>query len=95
MSFVIRLVLALLLFSFVVYVLKALARLGHHLRGTVREVKNIRDRLQQSDGVSAEMVRCHSCGAFVSASDAIRLRLANQTSVYCSESCLSGRKITV
>jgi hypothetical protein len=95
LSFVIRFVLALLLFSFVVYVLKALARLGHHLRGTAREVKNIRERLTHADTVSAEMVRCQSCGAFVATSDAVKLRLSNQSFAYCSESCLNARKVRV
>lgn len=93
MSFVIRLVLALLVFSFVVYVLKALARLAHHLRGTAREVKNIRVRLQHADNVSAEMVRCQSCGAFVATADALNLRLGGSSFAYCSESCLNDRKV--
>jgi hypothetical protein len=93
LSFVFRLVLALFLFSFVVYVFKALARLGHHLSGTAREVKNIRERLHQSDSVSAEMVRCQSCGAFVSTSDAVKLKIGNQSFVYCSEACLKQRSV--
>ena len=93
MTFVFRLVLVLVVFSFVVYVFKAIARLSHHVRGTAKEIRNIRDRLQPNDQVSAEMVRCQSCGAFVSSSDAVRLRLGGKLLSYCSELCLNQRKV--
>ena len=93
MTFVFRLVLALLVFSFVVYVFKALTRLSHHIRGTAREVRGMRDRLNQSDKVSAEMVRCQACGAFVATSDAVQLRLGKKSLVFCSELCLNERRV--
>ena len=85
MGFIFRFVLILLVFAFVVYVLKAIARLSHHLRGTMRDVKEIRERA--SPAVSANMVRCFSCGAFVSARDAVTLSSRNSSQTFCSSEC--------
>jgi hypothetical protein len=63
LSFILRLVLILIVFSFVVYVMKAISRLSFRLRGTMREVSRMRDRMPGQEPVSAEMVRCASCGA--------------------------------
>ncbi len=93
MSFVMRFVLILVVFSFVVYVFKAISRLSLHLRGTAREVDQIRDRLRQSASVSAEMVRCQSCGAFVATADAVQLRMGKQSLTYCSEPCLKRHRV--
>jgi len=85
LGFIFRFVLILLVFAFVVYVLKAIARLSHHLRGTMRDVKEIRERA--SPAVSANMVRCFSCGAFVSARDAVTLSSRNSSLTFCSSEC--------
>lgn len=85
MGFIFRFVLILLVFAFVVYVLKAIARLSHHLRGTIRDVKEIREKV--SPAVSANMVRCLSCGAFVSARDAVTLSSRNSSQTFCSSEC--------
>jgi hypothetical protein len=53
----------------------------------------MRDRLNQSDKVSAEMVRCQACGAFVATSDAVQLRLGKKSLVFCSELCLNERRV--
>ena len=85
MGFIFRFVLILLAFAFVVYVLKAIARLSHHLRGTIRDVNEIREKV--SPAVSANMVRCISCGAFVSARDAVTLSSRNSSKSFCSSEC--------
>jgi hypothetical protein len=85
LGFIFRFVLILLVFAFVVYVLKAIARLSHHLRGTIRDVKEIREKV--SPAVSANMVRCLSCGAFVSARDAVTLSSRNSSQTFCSSEC--------
>ena len=85
MGFIFRFVLILLVFAFVVYVLKAIARLSHHLRGTIRDVKEIREKM--SPAVSANMVRCLSCGAFVSARDAVTVTSRNRSQTFCSSEC--------
>ncbi len=85
MGFIFKFVLILLVFAFVVYVLKAIARLSHHLRGTIRDVKEIREKV--SPAVSANMVRCISCGAFVSARDAVTISSRNRSQTFCSNEC--------
>jgi len=85
LGFIFRFVLILLVFAFVVYVLKAIARLSHHLRGTIRDVKEIREKM--SPAVSANMVRCLSCGAFVSARDAVTVSSRNRSQTFCSSEC--------
>ena len=85
MGFIFRFVLILLIFAFVVYVLKAIARLSHHLRRTIRDVKEIREKV--SPAVSANMVRCLSCGAFVSARDAVTVSSRNSSQTFCSSEC--------
>ena len=85
MGFIFKFVLILLVFAFVVYVLKAIARLSHHLRGTIRDVKESREKV--SPAVSANMVRCISCGAFVSARDAVTISSRNRSQTFCSNEC--------
>ena len=87
MGFIFRFVLILLVFSFIVYVLKAIARLSHHLRGTIRDVNEIREKVSVRASVSADMVRCFSCGAFVSARDAVTLSSRNSLQIFCSSEC--------
>jgi hypothetical protein len=85
LGFIFKFVLILLVFAFVVYVLKAIARLSHNLRGTIRDVKEIREKV--SPAVSANMVRCISCGAFVSARDAVTISSRNRSQTFCSTEC--------
>jgi hypothetical protein len=85
LGFIFRFVLVLLVFAFVVYVLKAIARLSHHLRGTIRDVREIREKM--SPAASANMVRCLSCGAFVSARDAVTVSSRNRSQTFCSSEC--------
>ncbi len=89
MGFIFRAVLILLAFGFVVYVLKAILRLGANLKATVKEVKTMRDQLGGKMTPSADMVRCASCGAFVSARDALTVSSRNRAQVFCSHECLT------
>lgn len=84
-----RLILILLLFIFVVYVLKVMARLSFRLQGTIKEVRRIREQLGgRPEQVSAEMVRCAACGAFVSARDAVTLSARGRAQTFCSQECI-------
>jgi hypothetical protein len=87
LGFIFKFVLILLLFAFVVYVLKAIARLSHRLRSTIKDVKEIREKVSGRAGISADMVRCSSCGAFVSARDAVTLSYRNSSQNFCSSEC--------
>ncbi len=87
MSFIFNCVLILLVFAFIVYVLKAIARLSHHLRGTINDVKEIREKVSGRPAVSADMVRCLSCGAFVSSRDAVTISSRDRSQVFCSGEC--------
>lgn len=91
MSFLFRLVLFVLLFSFVVYVLKMLTRLRHNLRATMTDMRKLRSLFEQGGTpVSAEMVRCQNCGAFVAAKDALTVSAKQSKQNYCSRDCLQA-----
>lgn len=94
MSFILKCVLVLLVFAFIVYVLKALARLSHHLRGTISDMKDIREKVSGRSSASADMVRCLSCGAFVSSRDAVTISSRNRSMVFCSGECARAHVAT-
>lgn len=87
MGFILKCVLILIIFAFIVYVMKTIARLSHHLRGTIRDVKEIREKVSGRPDVSANMVRCLSCGAFISARDAVTYSSRNSSQTFCSSEC--------
>ncbi|MCG3159394.1 MAG: hypothetical protein JMDDDDMK_00381 [Acidobacteria bacterium] len=87
MGFILKCVTVLLVFSFIVYVLKAIARLSHHLRATISDVKDIREKASGRTVASADMVRCLSCGAFVSSRDAVTISSRNSSRAFCSDEC--------
>lgn len=87
MSFVFRCVMVLLVFSFIVYVMKAIARLSFNLRGTIRDVSKLRDQVGGRPESSAEMIRCASCGSFISTRDAITLSSGSKAMTFCSQDC--------
>lgn len=95
MGFIIRCVFVLLVFSFVVYVLKAIVRLSAHLRATVKDVKGMREQLSGRQTGSAEMVRCLSCGAFVASRDALTVSSRNSAQTFCSHECLAAHAKSV
>jgi hypothetical protein len=84
---IIRCLIILLAFAFIVYVLKAIARLSHRLRGTINDVKDIREKVSGRPVASAEMVRCLTCGAFVSSRDAVTVSSRNRSRAFCSDEC--------
>ncbi|MFN0112564.1 MAG: hypothetical protein ACKVZH_27210 [Blastocatellia bacterium] len=90
MGFILRCVLILLVFSFVVYVVKAIVRLSARLRTTVKDVKTIREQVSGARGASAEMVRCIACGSFVASREALTLSARNNSLVFCSHECLTS-----
>ncbi|HZS05169.1 MAG TPA: hypothetical protein VFD58_10075 [Blastocatellia bacterium] len=89
-----RLVIGIFIFAFIVYLLKTIARLSFNVRKAVREVRTLRDdlnaggRQSKAKQVSAEMVRCAACGAFVSARDAMMVSSRGRSAAFCSEECL-------
>ena len=85
-----RIVAILIVFCFVVYVLKAIARLSHHLRGTLKEVRQMREQLNVQGVPSAEMVRCVACGSFVAARDAVTLSARGRAQTFCSKECIQA-----
>lgn len=95
MGFIFKCVVILIVFSFIVYVMKAITRLSAHLRSTVKDVKHLRDQVSGGTKVSADMVRCAACGAFVSARDAVTVSSRNQIQSYCSHECLSAHAKSV
>lgn len=90
MGFILRCVLILLVFSFVVYVLKAIVRLSAHLRTTVKDVKTMRDQISGTPAKSAEMVRCIACGSFVASREALTVSSRNSAQTFCSHECLAA-----
>ncbi len=96
MSFIFRAILILIIFSFVVYVMKAIARLSLNVRKTVRDVRSLREqvntgpRATRPKAVSAEMVRCAACGAFVASRDAMTISSKGRSTVFCSPECMQA-----
>jgi len=84
---ILRCLLVLLAFAFIVYVLKAIARLSHHLRRTINDVKEIREKASGRSRATEDMIRCLSCGAFVSSRDAVTISSRNSSQVFCSSAC--------
>ncbi len=95
MILIFRLVIFALLFSFIVYVLKMIARLSHRLRATVTDVNKLRELFEGRPQANAEMVRCQNCGAFIAAKEAITVSGKKSKVVYCSRECLNVAVKTV
>lgn len=90
MPFLIRWVLVLLLFAFVVYVFKAGARLIFNLRGAARDIRNIREQMSGRPIAGAEMIRCARCGAFVDAREVVTVSKGKNRLSFCSRECLQS-----
>ena len=88
MTFLFKLVLFTLLFCLVVYVLKMIARLSHKLRATVTDVNKLRQLFEGRPQVSAEMVRCQTCGAFIAAKEAVTVSSRQGRQSFCSRECM-------
>ncbi len=89
MNLIFRLVIFALLFAFIVYVLKMIARLSHRVRATVTDVNKLRELFEGRPQASAEMVRCQNCGAFIAAKEAVTVSGKKTKVVYCSRECLN------
>lgn len=87
MGFIFRCVIILIVFAFIVYVMKAITRLSANVRRTVKDVKHLREQVGGKTE-AAEMVRCSACGAFVAARDAVTVSGHGRAQVFCSRDCL-------
>lgn len=90
MSFIFRGLLILFLFALIVYVMKAIARLRFNLSGTMRDVRNLRDRIEDPRRTSRDAVRCTSCGTFLDRREALVLRTAGAERTFCSKQCINS-----
>lgn len=88
--FLFKLVFYTLIFCFVVYVLKMLARLSYKLRATITDMTKLRALFEGRPQASAEMVRCQSCGAFVSAKEAVTVSSRQSRQTFCSRECMQA-----
>lgn len=88
MIFIFRIVVILFIFSFVVYVLKMIARLSFTVRNTAKEMSKMREQVATRQGKSTEMLRCVACGAFVAAQDAVQVSSGGRAQTFCSHECL-------
>ncbi len=87
MGFIFKFVIILIIFSFIVYVMKMITRISAHLRRTVKDVKSLREQMG-GQASAAEMVRCSGCGAFVTARDAVTISVRGRAQSFCSHDCL-------
>lgn len=94
MIFLLRIVVILFIFSFVVYVLKMIARLRFTVRNTAKEVSKMRQQVEMRQGKSTEMLRCVACGAFVAVQDAVTIVAGGRDQTFCSHECLHTRAKT-
>ncbi len=90
MNYIFRFVLILIVFAFVVYVIKAIARLSFNLRGTIKDVQTLRQQVNNRSVGSSDMLRCANCGAFVSPREAIRITQGKSLQSFCSRECMNA-----
>ncbi|MBL8204892.1 MAG: hypothetical protein JNM09_11735 [Blastocatellia bacterium] len=95
MTFILKAVVILFIFAFVVYVLKAITRLSANVRKTAKELNKVRDQTPSRQPKSTEMVRCAACGAFVAPRDAVQVTSGGRGQMFCSYECLQTRAKTV
>ena len=96
MGFIFKLVFYTLVFAFVVYVFKMIARLAFNVRATLTDVNKLKEAMRaagQAVGqgrptVSAEMVRCKECGSFVAAKEAVVVSVSQRKETFCSRECM-------
>jgi hypothetical protein len=86
--FIFRWVLILILFAFVVYIFKAIARFIFNLRGVARG--KIREQMRGRPISGAEMIRCTGCGAFVHSLEAVTISKGKNRRSFCSRECLQS-----
>ena len=88
MTFILRAVVIVFIFAFVVYVMKAISRLSSNLRSTAKELNKMRDQAPTHQPKSTEMIRCAACGAFVAPRDAVQVTSSGRGQMFCSYECL-------
>lgn len=88
MTFILKAVVVLLIFAFVVYVLKMISRLSVHVRKTAKELNIMRDQTASRQPASTEMIRCVACGAFIAPRDAVQVTSGGRAQRFCSHECL-------
>ena len=93
MTFILKAVVILFIFAFVVYVMKAIARLSTNVRKTAKELNRMREQAAPRQS-NTEMARCTACGAFVSARDAVQVSSGGRKQIFCSHECLHSRAKT-
>lgn len=88
MTFILKAVVILFIFAFVVYVMKSITRLSANVRKTAKELNKVRDQATMRKPGSTEMIRCAACGAFVTPQDAVQVSSGGRTQRFCSYECL-------
>ncbi len=94
MTFILKAVVILFIFAFVVYVLKMISRLTANVRKTAKELNKMREQVP-AQPKSTEMIRCAACGAFVAPRDAVQVTSGGRGQMFCSYECLQTRAKTV
>lgn len=90
-ALILRFVVILFIFAFIVYVMKAITRLSFNVRNTAKELRKIREQatgVGQASAKNTQMLRCVACGAFVTANDAVQIVSAGRSQTFCSHECL-------
>ena len=97
MGFLFKLILFTLLFAFVVYVFKMIARLAYNVRATITDVNKLKEVMQSAakgrPQVSAEMVRCRACGSFVATKEAVVVSSRQRKEIFCSHECVQRQAV--
>jgi hypothetical protein len=93
-TFILRAVIILFIFAFVVYVLKMISRLSFNARTTTKELNKMREQVATRQPKSTEMLRCAACGSFVPTRDAVRVSSGGRVQTFCSHECLQTRAKT-
>lgn len=101
MGLIFKLVFYTIVFAFVVYVFKMIARLAHNVRATVTDVNKLKEAMraagqavgQGRQTVSAEMVRCKECGSFVAAKEAVVVSVSQRKETFCSRECMQRHAV--
>jgi hypothetical protein len=91
---ILKAVIILFIFAFVVYVLKMIARLSFNVRNTAKELNKMREQGVTRQPKSTEMIRCIACGSFVAPRDAVQVTSGGRVQTFCSHDCLQARAKT-
>lgn len=88
---ILRIIIILIVFSLVIFLLRRMARLSLQVHGTLKEVREIKNKLgQKPSPTGTDMVRCLACGSFVSAHEAVTLFAQGRSQSFCSHECIKA-----